>query len=123
MSEATLKPPSAKVEKPGKPDSPSNPHYRGPYVELGLPVLWYPQGNRSLEPTAATVTRVGNENVCVNLLSHELKDMPLRDGVFHVSDPRSRKPDTLDNGAWDYCPWWKLIQRLAQEMGFIDPVK
>lgn len=122
MSTATLeKKPEA---KPKRICSQSNPDYQGPTVELGDPVLWYPQGNQNQQPSAAIVTRVGNANLCVTVLDPNVVHPIQREGVYHVTDPRCKRPETLENGAWDYTETHKRFLKVEAALASVmEPAK
>lgn len=85
--------------------------YEMPPVELGEVVFWYPSrpsrqknGGTNPEPHVAIVTRLGNDNLCLNITSPTNYNFFLRDGVRHVSDPRAKAEEIHDGGLWDYRP-------------------
>lgn len=83
--------------------------YEMPAVELGMPVYWFPDGDQSQQPFAGFVTKVGHDNVCVNILMPDSYNMRIKDGVRHMSDPLVRRKETQDAGGWDYQEWYKRI--------------
>lgn len=84
--------------------------------EVGTVVWWYPDGDPYQEPHAAIVTKVGGDSVNVNILDCASYNFMIRDGVRHLSDPRSRNPDTRDGGAWDHHPSTVKVQTLQKQI-------
>ncbi len=73
--------------------------YKMPKVILGDSVYWFAGGNPTVEPAAAVVTRIGRDNICVNILSPTSYNFLIRDGVRHVDDPRA-PVDQKEEGGW-----------------------
>lgn len=86
--------------------------YRMPAAEVGLPVLWYPGGDRNQQPAAAVVTAIGFDTLNLNLMMPQTYTMLIRDGVRHIDDKRAKTPELAENGAWDYAPWYKRLLKL-----------
>lgn len=84
--------------------------YRMPSVELGDMVYWYPAGNTN-DPTSAVVTRLGHDNLNMNLFTPASYSMPIRDGVRHVSDPNNSVEANIE-GRWDFTPKHKRLEQL-----------
>lgn len=123
MSTATLEKPAEKPKRTNF-DSLANPDYYGPRVELGDVVLWYPQGNVNQPPSAAIVSRVGNANLCVTVLDPNLVNPIQREGVYHVSDPRCKRQETMENGAWDYTKTHQRFLKVEAQLQELNaPVK
>lgn len=81
---------------------------RGPYVEVGMSVLWYPDGTpRNGQP--AIVSDLGMDSVCLNIITPSNYNFIIRDGVRHVDDPQARSQDMMDTGAWDHTPFTKKL--------------
>jgi hypothetical protein len=97
------------------------PHYEMPTVEVGDIVYWFPHGSYS-EPTAAIVSRLGHDNICVNLVSPNMHNFALRDGVRHVSDPNNSVAAN-EGGRWDYTPKAKWYAELEERFTTADGAK
>ena len=95
--------------------------YKMPKVHQGQVVLWYDGGDRGGEPSAAIVTRVGDETVNVSVISPDCYNFRIRDGVRHLDDPhdrRSRHDDVRDHpGCWDYTGYDKEFLKVTRQLG------
>jgi len=85
------------------------PPYRMPQVEIGLLVLWYPDGNLQLPPHCGVVTRVSAQSLCINCFDPMLLNVQPRDGVKHVGDPTLRREEARAMGGWDYTPAYRRL--------------
>lgn len=85
-------------------------------VEVGQIVWWYPDSNRNQRPSAAIVTAVGSDSVCLAIFSPVSYNLWLRDGVRHIDDPETRAPELLELGCWDYTNAWKDYQDLKKKV-------
>lgn len=92
-----------------------NEQYTGPDVEVGEIVNWYPGGNPNVEPIPAIVTRLGCDNICVNIVDPSLHNFILRDGVYHIDNELARRPETVEAGGWDRTPLTKKLVDLAEQ--------
>jgi hypothetical protein len=90
--------------------------YKTPFVEVGLTVWWYPDGDSRLQPHLAFVTAIGQDTVCVNIAAPNSYNFMIRDGARHVSDPRIKEAERREAGAWDYTPFTRRILNLLQEL-------
>jgi hypothetical protein len=77
--------------------------YRMPEVEVGQIVHYYP-GGITTRPCAAMVTQADGNSVVVNIFMPNSYNAAIRDGVRHVSDPRTKDSERIENGLWDFTP-------------------
>lgn len=90
--------------------------FKPPFVEIGLQVYWYPDGDSRQQPHLAFVTGVGQDTVCVNIVAPNSYSFMIRDGARHVSDPRIKEAERREAGAWDYTPFTRRMLNLLQEL-------
>lgn len=98
---ATKSPPIKEVEKTLIPE-----------VEIGEIVHWYVDGDLLTDPCAAIVTGIGLDTVNLSIMHPDLKNFQVKDGVYHLNDPRCRKAETRESGGWDFTPMGKKIRKL-----------
>jgi hypothetical protein len=89
--------------------------YRQPYAEIGMSVLWYPDGDSRQQPHPAIVTAVGTDSLCVNIMAPNNYNFMIRDGARHVTDARIKEAERREAGAWDYTPFTRRILNLLLE--------
>jgi hypothetical protein len=89
--------------------------YRMPFVEIGMSVLWYPDGDTGHQPHPAFITAVGQDSVCVNIMAPNNYNFMIRDGARHVSDSRIKEAERKEAGAWDYTPFTRRMLNLLLE--------
>lgn len=87
--------------------------------EIGTIVQWYPDCDIHQQPYAAIVTNVGSSTVCLAIFDSTSYNLRIRDGVLHVSDPRTKNPEVRDAGAWDTHPRDVRLQELQREVAEI----
>lgn len=90
--------------------------YQMPEVYPGCGVLWYHGGDKSLKPYFGLVTRVGPRTVTVACFDPGVRMLVIFDGVRHMSDPDTKQPELIENGAWDYAPGEERIHGLAKKV-------
>jgi hypothetical protein len=90
--------------------------YRPPFVEIGMSVLWYPDGDSRQQPHPAFITAVGQDTVCVNIMAPNSYNFMIRDGARHISDPRIKEAERREAGAWDYTPFTRRMLHLLMEL-------
>ncbi len=83
--------------------------------EVGTVVFWYPGGERHQEPLPAIVTSVADHTLCLHVMSRELKNFMIKDGVRHLEDESAKKPELQEMGAWDHTNTTKWLLRMAAE--------
>lgn len=91
--------------------------------EVGMQVDWYPGGERTQQPLPALVTAVGPRTLTLHVLSRELRNFIIMDGVRHIDDQGAKKPELAELGAWDYAPWLKRLLLLEHELRGADAKK
>ena len=79
-----------------------------PYVEVGMPVIWYHEGNRD-SPHAAICTAIGQFGIDCNVFAPDTNNTKALAGVCHVSDPRLIRTAVTDSGTWDYPAWMRKL--------------
>lgn len=87
--------------------------YKMPYVEVGMNVWWYADGDRTLDPFIAVVTVVGPNHVSLGVLAPGYSNFMTRDGVRHVDDKARAEADN-EEGAWEHTPLNKALLKLAE---------
>ena len=92
--------------------------YSMPPIELGAPVLWYPEGRQT--PLPGTVVTIGSTNITIAVWVPESRVPVLRDSVVHASDPRRNSQEVRSEGCWDYCNWWKRFGELAARVDALE---
>lgn len=90
--------------------------YRMPFVEDGMMVHWYPDGDSRHQPHIAIVSAIGQDSVCVNIIMPNSYNFMIRDGARHVSDPRIKDAERRESGAWDYTPFTRKVLALLTEL-------
>jgi hypothetical protein len=73
-------------------------------LQVGMLVNWYADGDPNQDPLPAMVTRVGIDSCCVNIFDCASYNMRIRDGVRHLTNPRCRREELRESGAWDFTP-------------------
>lgn len=86
------------------------PEYRMPHVELGMPVIWYHEGNKQ-NPHAAIVVGVGRDAIDVNYFEPDKSVHMAASGVPHVDRPDVNNVTRRENGTWAHFPWMKFVLR------------
>ena len=84
-----------------------------PYVEIGMPVIWYHEGNKDC-PHAAICTAVGHYGIDLNVFAPDTVNTKPMSGVCHVSDPRLIRTAITDSGTWDYPRWLRMLLEIAR---------
>jgi hypothetical protein len=88
-----------------------------PEVHIGDTVLWFMSGVESHHaPYPAIVTKVAEETVALAAFAPELYTLLLNDGVRHIADPRNKKIDLADSGAWKHRPEHKRLADLEAQV-------
>jgi len=82
--------------------------YQMPYVEIGMPVIWYHEGNKDA-PHAAICTGVGHFGIDANVFQPDTVNTRPVSGVCHVSDPRLLRTAITDSGTWEHAAWMKKV--------------
>jgi hypothetical protein len=72
----------------------------------------YYLGGNTRSPIAAKITQVDGNSVVVNCFHPNNYNCTIRDGVRHVSDPRTKDHEKIENGLWDYTPHYKRLLAL-----------
>ncbi len=90
---------------------------KAPQPEVGTMVFWYPGGERHQEPLPAVVTAVADHTVCLHVMSKEIKNFIIQDGVRHLNDEMAKKHELQEMGAWDYTPSHKRLTAMMAELG------
>jgi hypothetical protein len=75
-----------------------------PKAEIGDMVFWHLDGSPHEAPRPAVVTGVGNDTLMLNIIDSSNMAMRLRDGVFHMGDPRCGKEFNREAGGWRHRP-------------------
>jgi len=88
----------------------ASPEYRMPKISVGDRISFNPDPHQEI-PQSGIVTAVGQETICVNLFARDTYTMPVRDGVRHISDPKSKLQHNLESGLWDYLPQEKAMEK------------
>lgn len=109
MNQTTIDQPEAKEAEP----------FVMPYVEVGMTVWWYLDGDRMLKPHAATVTAVGPQHISVGVLSDGHANYMVHDGVRHIDDPHRVDADN-EEGAWEHTRHTKLVMELTDIQKMVD---
>lgn len=86
-----------------------------PHVEVGMPVWWYPDGDRHQEPHAGVVTKVGAHSLCVSIFDSQSYTLRIRDGVRHIDDAEANPYERHESGCWDHTPLVRKLLALAAE--------
>lgn len=71
---------------------------------LGQMVFWYPQSDTTCKPLPAIVTAVAMDSISLAIIEAARLNFTVRLNVRHVSDPRTKLPDQIDDGGWDWTP-------------------
>jgi hypothetical protein len=73
--------------------------YQMPDAPIGTKVVFFPSSDPHEEPVVGTILRAGEKAVTIRdiyAVTHN--------NARHLTDPRCKNPNTLDDGAWDYSP-------------------
>jgi hypothetical protein len=84
-------------------------------VEVGEDLWYYQEGDLCSTPWPAKVTAKGNDSLTLHIMAPDCKNFVVKDGVHHLSDPRSRRVETRDQGGWDRTPRNKLLRKLLED--------
>lgn len=82
--------------------------FRPPFVEVGMRVFWYPDGDPNIDPFPAIVTKIGSMHLTLGVIGPNFADLMVLDGVRHVDDPGRVDADN-EEGAWEHTPMNKLL--------------
>ena len=85
--------------------------FKMPEVSVGMPVLWYMDGNEGSAPYVGIILRFNQRTV--DLEVHAPNAMPrFKAGVRHVDDPMIQDSDVYQMGAWGYTDQTKRLHCL-----------
>lgn len=82
------------------------------FLHVGQIVWWHPAGDPGQEPWAAVVTQINQRTLRVGCFSKVNKDLIVRDGVRHISDPFPDNEETRRQGAWSHTPQTNMLMEL-----------
>lgn len=85
-------------------------------------MVWFPHGVRANAPHIGFVTKLGHDSVCLSILHPNNHNFMIRDGVRHVSDPRTRQVELAEQGAWEHTPATLRLQKLEEIVGKLSSV-
>jgi hypothetical protein len=110
MATATKEPP--KKTEPIEVQEELYPKPTMPYVEVGMRVYWYRDGDRCNKPHGALVTDIGTNMIDVQIIGHGGGTM-FHEGVRHINDPKRVDADN-DEGAWEHTPFSRALLELTE---------
>lgn len=96
--------------------------YKMPVAMKGQTVLWYMDGSRGVEPSAALVTRVNGRSLGLHIMNED-GSYTARDSVRHVDDPSAVMAEYHDDGAWEHTPLTLRILRMLEVFEKANPEK
>jgi len=85
-----------------------------PQAELGQMVLWYPQGDTSVEPLPAIVSAMSPTKLCLNIIRPNTYNFYIVDGVAHrdAREVKERRPWVTESGCWEHTQFTKKVLAL-----------
>jgi hypothetical protein len=89
-------------------------------AQIGDVVWWYPDLNPDQMPFSAVVTGVGISGLCLHIISQELRNFRLKDGVRHIADSSAKAPEIQDQGCWRHTDRTRKMLALLEDL---QPVK
>jgi hypothetical protein len=90
-----------------------------PQVELGEVVWWYEDGSPDQAPQPAVVTGIGQQALNLNIISPDLHNMRLRDGVLWLGDPRCGTAHMREGGGWDLTPSGRRLREMEKALDLL----
>lgn len=97
--------------------------YVMPSVQVGDIVLWYPKGDPKMPGQPAMVTSVSRQTIACNIFSRAFRDLKIREGARHITDPQATRPELADEGAWDYTFQAKLLMDFEERIHELEKKK
>lgn len=89
-------------------------------AEVGDIVDWYPDGEMTVCPIPALVTKKGmGSQLNVNVLDPALRNFSIFEGCKHVHDPGAKDSERKDYGAWKHTTKTLMIRRLLIAAGLL----
>lgn len=86
--------------------------FRMPKVDVGDPVVWFPDGLETDAPVPAVVTHVGERTLAIGVVGKDWVALQPQDGVRHIKDPGLKIQEERTRGGWDYSPLHLRVRRL-----------
>jgi hypothetical protein len=76
--------------------------FKQPWAYVGMSVLWFAERGGNNPPSAAIVTEVHDQTLCLLIFDSSTLGGSPKSGVRHTADPNLRMHIDNDAGCWDY---------------------